>query len=32
MAAFRNVNADGVPLNVSQAVQNDEDARNLASH
>ena len=32
MAAFRNVNADGVPLNVSQAVQNDEDARNLAAH
>ena len=30
MAAFRN--ADGVPLNVSQAVQNDEDARNLAAH
>ena len=32
MAAFRNVNADGVPLNVSQAVQNDRDARNLAAH
>ncbi len=30
MAAFRN--ADGIPLNVSQAVQNDEDARNLAAH
>ena len=30
MAAFSNVNADGVPLNVSQAVQDDTDARNLA--
>tara|TARA_B100001093_G_scaffold509447_2_gene573485 strand:+ start:25768 stop:27174 length:1407 start_codon:yes stop_codon:yes gene_type:complete len=32
MAAFSNVNADGVPLNVSQAVQDDTDASNFASH
>ena len=31
MAAFSNVNADGVPLNVSQAVKDDTDARNLAA-
>ena len=32
MAAFSNVNADGVPLNVSQAVQDDTDASNFVSH
>ena len=32
MAAFSNVNADGVPLNVSQAVRDDTDASNFASH
>lgn len=32
MAAFSNVNAYGVPLNVSGAVRDDTDARNFASH
>ena len=32
MAAFSNVNAKGDPLNQVGAVQDDEDARNLAAH